>query len=154
MKTKVFFGLISALLLGLFCQTASAQESRSPGALRWGDYYDIYIYVDQQNPAQLWLETRGGKYSCDINVTIDYEVKPVGEPSSDGHDKVIRHFTVTLRAGQTSATKQCNDILYYPCHNGMPVVTPGTCNGQPITAGFDIDKKYPTFSLVDYPDYQ
>ena len=155
MKGKIFFSLVSALFLGLFSQAVSAQVSQTPSARAWDDQSALVIYVDQQNPARLHLESRFGKpFSSAINVTIDYEVKPMPGQPTDPNGKIIRHFTITLRAGQISAVSDCNDILYYPCHNGLPVVTPGSCDGQTLSASFDDSKFFPTFGMEFYPDYQ
>lgn len=155
MKGKIFSSLVSALCLGLFSQAASAQVSRTPSARAWDDQSALVIYVDQQNPARLHLESRFGQpFSCAINVTIDYEVKPMPGQPTDPNGKIIRRFTVTLRAGQISTVSDCNDILYYPCHNGLPVVTPGSCDGQTLSASFDDNKFFPTFGMEYYPNYQ
>lgn len=155
MKTKNFFSLISMLCLGLFCQTAFAQVPQAQGTRDWDDQSALVIYVDQQNPARLHLESRYGKpFSCAVSVTIDYEVKPMPGQPTDPNGKIIRHFTVTLRAGQVSTQSDCNDILYYPCHNGLPVVTPGSCDGNTLSASFDDNKFFPTFGMEYYPNYQ
>lgn len=155
MKAKTFFGIVAALSLGLFCRAASAQEVRQPAGEAWDGMYSLILYVDQQDPSLFHVETASGQtYDCDIQVTIDYEKKPEpGEPT-DAQGKIIRHFTTTLRAGQTSATQHFPGIIYYPCHNGVPEVNPSTCGGQQITAGFDMDKYFPTFGMEFYPDYQ
>lgn len=154
MRTKLFFGFLSVFCFGLFAQSASAQAtSKQAVAPAWIGDYEIMIYVDQQNPALLHLETTSGRtFNSNINVTIDYEVKPAPGQPTDSHGKIIRYFTVTLPAGRNSAAQQCNDILYYPCHNGLPVVT--GAGGEQISAGFDESKYFPTFGMEFYPDYQ
>ena len=148
MKGKIFFSLVSALFLGLFSQAVSAQVSQTPSARAWDDQSALVIYVDQQDPSLLHLETRYGQtYSCEIRVTIDFEKKPgPGEPT-DANGKIIRYHTAILRAGQKSVIQQFPGIIYYPCHNGMPVVTPGSCNGQTLSASFDDHKFFPTFGM-------
>lgn len=148
MKAKFFLCALGALLFSAMGLKANAQQTRFIGTGMVG------IYVDQQDPSVLWLETLS-PLKGDVTVTIDYERKPEpGEPT-DEQGKIISYFTMKLPAGQKKASSTCHrSILYYPGHNGEPKYSFSNPEDSYYSVEFDTDKFFPTFGMEFYPNYQ